>query len=521
MQLRVKFIILIGLVVIVSYGVTFYRTSAFQYQLVIDQSIRQARMLHKQILLTRKWVADHNGVFLLKQPGVDSNPFLVEPAVWDVEGRQFVKRNPAMVTRELSELADREGFCRYRVTSLKPTNPANAPDAFERTCLQMFEKGGGEMTEIQATDRGRVLRYVTPLVVDSSCLDCHAGQGYAVGDIRGGLSVSIPMDRAFASIEENNRMLLGIGVVTILVVGGVLFLLLDTLVVRRLGVLARAMEQYPQVGRVGELPTGDDEVGRLAGKFGDLCTRLDISQRELDQAREQVFQNEKLAALGRLTAGIAHEINNPLGGMQNCVKSMREDPDDHDMVRRYLGLLDKGLVRIGQTVRQLLNFGRREPLQPRRVQVDELIRECFELLSHSHRNVEIVLDLHLGQPCLVDVEALKQVIVNIGLNAIQAMWNGGTLTVTSRGTDSTIVLTFADTGCGISPEHLAKIFDPFFTTKEVGQGTGLGLSITYSLVQRMQGVISVDSEVGHGTTFRIELPTVPVMTGPEHNASAG
>ncbi len=522
MQLRTKFILLVGLVVVASYGITFYRTSSFQRQLVIAQAGRQARMLHKQIILTRKWVADHNGIFLLKQPGVDANPFLVEPEVWDVKGRGYVKRNPAMVTRELSELADREGFCRYRVTSLKPTNPANAPDDFERDCLRQFDRGSGELIRIVKTDQGRFLRYMAPLVVEPSCLECHADQGYSVGDIRGGLSITIPMDWAFASIEGNNRTLLFIGVATCLGVGAVLFLLFETLVARRLGMLARAMEQYPgPAGGLAELPGGADEVGQLAGKFRDLCTRLEASQQALDQAREQVFQNEKLAALGRLTAGIAHEINNPLGGMRNCVKSMREDPDDRDMARRYLGLLDKGLVRIGQTVRQLLNFGRREPLHPRRVMVDEVIRECFELLSLNLKDVELVLDLRLDRPYLVDVEALKQVVVNIGLNAVQAMWRGGRLTVTSRAAEASFVLTFADTGCGISPEHLAKIFDPFFTTKDVGQGTGLGLSITYSLVQRMQGVISVESEEGRGATFRIELPAAPTAEGRDGGEAIG
>ena len=512
MRLRTKFLIFVGLVVVVSYGITFYRTSSFQQQLVITQAALQARMLHKQILLTRKWVADHNGIFLLKQPGVEANPYLVDPEVLDAAGRRYVKRNPAMVTRELSEYAAREGLWRYRVTSLSPTNPANRPDDFERRSLQRFSSQGKETEaiEIQKNSDGRVLRYMAPLVVESSCLECHAGQGFAVGDILGGLSITIPVDWAFAGIGSNNRMLLGIAIITILVVGGAIFLLLDSLVVRRLALLARAMERYPQEAGADGLPAGPDEVGELANKFRELCARLTASQQELDQARAQVFQNEKLAALGRLTAGIAHEINNPLGGMLNCVKGMREDPDDREMAGRYLDLLDKGLTRIGQTVRQLLNFGRRDPLQLKPVQIDELIRECCALLAHSHNNIEFNLDLHLREAYPVDLEALKQVIVNIGLNAIQAMAQGGTLTVRSAAADAGVVLSFADTGSGIDPDHMAKIFEPFFTTKEVGQGTGLGLSISHSLVQRMGGTISVESEPGRGTIFRIELPMTAI-----------
>ena len=506
MRLRSKFIILIGLVVVISYGITFYRTSFFQQQLVIKQAVRQARMLHKQIILTRKWVADHNGIFLMKGPGVESSPFLFDAEISDQAGRHYVKRNPAMVTRELSLYAQKEGLSRFRVTSLNPLNQANAPDEFERASLLLFDKGVPDVSKIMTNEHGKFLRYIAPLVVDSSCLECHRDQGYSEGDIRGGLSITIPVDWAFVSIASNNKLLLGIAVATILVVGVIIFLMFEFLVVRRLGVLSAAMERYPVDGEVGELPSGSDEVGELAAKFADLCGRLTSSQQQLDKARDQVFQNEKLVALGRLTAGIAHEINNPLGGMQNCVKSIREDPDDQDMARRYLDLLDKGLARIGRTVRQLLNFGRQEPLQLRRLSVDELVRDCFELIEHSLKGIELRLDLNLDQTYLVDGEALKQVIVNIGLNAVQAMPDGGVLGIRTEASETSIIFTFTDNGCGIDPEHLAKIFDPFFTTKEVGQGTGLGLSITYSLVQRMHGSVTVESEVGYGTTFRIKIP---------------
>ncbi|MDH3393406.1 MAG: DUF3365 domain-containing protein [Desulfobulbaceae bacterium] len=507
MRLRNKFILLIGLVVIVSYGITFYRTSSFQQQLVFDQTVRQARMLHKQILLTRKWVADHHGVFLLKAPGVESSKFLLDAQVVDVKGRKFVKRNPAMVTRELSAYAQREGVSSFRVTSLKPLNPDNAPDDFERDSLLLFQNEGvPEVSKIQSGASGKILRYIAPLVVEDSCLDCHKEQGYVIGDIRGGLSITIPVDWAFESISSNNKLLFGIGVGTIVLVAITISMMFEFLVGRRLGMLSMVMERYPEVGEVEALPTGDDEVGQLAEKFKDLCHRLTVSQSQLDKAREQVFQNEKLVALGRLTAGIAHEINNPLGGMQNCVKSMREDPDDHEMAQRYLDLLDKGLRRIGRTVRQLLNFGRREPLKLRRLDVDELVRDCFALIEHSLKGVELRLDLNLQKKYLVDGEALKQVVVNIGLNAVHSMPGGGVLSVHTEATDSSILLSFSDTGCGIETENLDKIFDPFFTTKEVGEGTGLGLSISYSLVQRMKGIITVDSDLAHGTTFVIKLP---------------
>ncbi len=510
MSLRIKFIFLIGIVVVISFGITFYRTSQFQNELVLTQAARQARMLHKQILMTRQWVADHNGLFFLRQPGVEPNPFLDNPEMVDAKGTRYVKRNPAMVTRELSSYADKAGFCGYRVTTLKTINPENTPDPWEKKSLLLFEQGVSEVIEFTQTDNHRALRYIAPLPVEESCLQCHDHQGYKIGDIRGGLSVTIPVDWAFESISKNNRMLLFIATITILIVGLTIYLLIDVLVVRRLGILESAMENYPQKKPApANLPNGGDEIGRLAGKFNDFCQRLDISQAELDYTRKQVFQNEKLAALGRLAAGVAHEVNNPLGGMLNCVKSMGENPDDTVLRNRYLDLMEKGLKRIGNIVQQLLNFGRREPLQYKLASIDDLVRESFVLLEYGLKKLDVQLDLGIPAAYPIDSAALQQIIVNITMNAMQAMPEGGSLTVATSVEGGMAVLSFKDSGPGIAAENLPRIFDPFFTTKDVGEGTGLGLAVTYSLVQRMNGVILVESSEGQGTCFIVRLPITP------------
>ena len=133
MSLKTRFILAIGTIIALSYGILLFRTSILQHELVIGQARQQARMLHKQILLTRQWVADHHGLFVVKTDNTSANPFLDDPLIKAVDGQVYVKRNPAMVTRELSEYASKEGVCRFRVTSLKPINPANTPDDFERT----------------------------------------------------------------------------------------------------------------------------------------------------------------------------------------------------------------------------------------------------------------------------------------------------------------------------------------------------------------------------------------------------
>jgi signal transduction histidine kinase len=214
-----------------------------------------------------------------------------------------------------------------------------------------------------------------------------------------------------------------------------------------------------------------------------------------------------MASLGILSAGIAHEVNNPLGGMLNCVKSMRENPEDREQTERYLPLLDKGLRQIEMIMRQLLNFGRTEPLKARKIDLGILFSECTQLLSYKLNNIVLDTNISVSTEHLLDSEALKQIIINIGLNAIQAMQEGGKLTIDCREIGNELILIFQDTGNGIAEGNMPHIFDPFFTTKGVGEGTGLGLAVTYSLVQRMNGKIAVDSIPGEGTRFTITIPT--------------
>ncbi len=508
-SLRIKFIVAIGTILSLSYMIFLYRTSMVDNELIIRQAQHQARMLYNHILITRQWVSQHNGLFVIKQDGVESNPFLDLPEIIDQEGNIYVMRNPAMVTRELSEFSTKKGLGTFRVTSLKPVNPANKPNDFERQCMINFEHGSPESIIVDTTDSGRVVHYMAPLNIKDSCLGCHARHGYNQGDIRGALSITIPIAWADETMKKNNSSLFLIGCVSFFFVCLTLLIMFNTLVVNRLSRLSAAMTAFPDT-RVDPLmlPSGNDEIGRLSVHFSELCERLITYQTELEKTRQQAWFNEKMASMGILSAGIAHEVNNPLGGMLNCVKSMRDNPHDTEMHERYLPLLDKGLKRIEHIMRQLLDFGREEELQVRKLHIGNLLTECLELLSYKLKGISIVQNNSIENDCYADAEALKQIFINLGLNAIQAMPDGGTLTIDSQIVNSSLHFSFADTGTGITPETLSHIFDPFFTTKDVGIGTGLGLSVTYSLINQMEGSISVDSSVGIGTTFSAIIPVL-------------
>ncbi|MEA2116782.1 MAG: DUF3365 domain-containing protein [Thermodesulfobacteriota bacterium] len=509
MKLQGKFIIANGAILLFSYGFLFLYSSQKQHDLIYAQATQQARMLHKQVVLTRKWVADHHGLFVLRSDNAKPNPFLDTPVIHAASGQVYVKRNPAMVTRELSEYAAQDGWCMFRVTSLSPINPANTPDKFERAGLLRLQKGDEkEVVSVENSQQGRILRYIAPLKIEQSCLGCHAQHGYALGDIPGGLSVTIPIKWADNIIHENNLAIITYGLLSIAMVTAMLFWLFSTLVSRPLAQLTSTMDRYPDQ----PVPTPKhklvkDEIDSISDTFYDLCHRLDTSRKTLDTTKKQAFQNEKMAALGLLTSGIAHEVNNPLGGLLNCVKALHKEPDNPQLVERYLPLLDKGLRRIEHTMHQLLNFGRKTPLDLKKIDVDKVIRECFELLAYRMQKIDLQLDLCLNECYCIDVEALRQTVVNIGLNAIQAMGDrGGTLRVQTGARDNCLTIRIEDTGPGVPPEILDKIFDPFFTTKDIGVGTGLGLSVSYAQVEKMGGTLIVNSKVDQGATFTISLP---------------
>jgi signal transduction histidine kinase len=513
MKLRVKFPLLIGLAVAIVLGVSGYLTYSFQHDLVIGQAERQARMLSRQILLTRRWVTDHDGLFVTKKPGTGGSPAPTDGDVVDQSGQVYVKRNPGMIIWDLSDYAAQADFCRFRVTSLRPVNPANAPDDFERQGLLDFETGREEVSEISSGKQGRILRYMIPLKVEESCLPCHAEHGYQVGNIRGGLSLEVPLGWADEAIEANDRLLLLVGLVGVVVVALVTFLLMNAMVVRRLAGLAGAMAQFPQLAPTGNPPVGTDEIDELTGAICNRGERLARSQTELVLIREQLCQNEKQAAVGELAATIAHEVNTPVGSMCQCVKNLRDAPEQQELRDRCLDTLDVGLLRIAHVVRQLLNSGQEMSFRSTETEIDRLIRNCFDLLAFQVRKIKLKFDLAVSGNCLVDGGVLNQVLVNVAMNAVLGTPEGGELLVSSREESGQVAITMRNHGPGIPPGDLDRLHEPFSLALPEGAGCGLTLAVAFSLIKRLGGQLRVESRPGEGTLFTIELPRQPPGNG--------
>ncbi len=242
---------------------------------------------------------------------------------------------------------------------------------------------------------------------------------------------------------------------------------------------------------------------------------LSRSYEQLVNTKNALVQSEKLASLGRLAAGIAHEINNPLTGVLTFGSILAEELKDTEYANDLNTIVNETL-RCRQIVRGILNFARISRLEKEPANINTIILDSLSILEKhvNFQNVTIRPRLAENLPSVnMDVIQMRSVINNLCVNAADAMPDGGSLNISTRYDERSdhVVVVIADTGTGISEEDLQKIFDPFFTTKKTGMGTGLGLSVTYGIVERHSGTIKVDSSPGYGTSFTILLPVHPVI----------
>jgi two-component system NtrC family sensor kinase len=255
------------------------------------------------------------------------------------------------------------------------------------------------------------------------------------------------------------------------------------------------------------------------GKMADLVSARDITERkrmeeEKQKMEEQLRLASRLAAVGELAAGVAHELNNPIAAIQGFAQFLTARKDLDETIRNDLDTIYRESQRAAKITRNLLSFARRHEPEKHLISLNEVIEKTLELRVHIMKlnNLELVVELAPDLPkTLADFHQMQQVFVNIVNNAEQAMIEAhgkGRLVVKTRKAGNMIQISFADDGPGISEENLKRIFDPFFTTKEVGKGTGLGLSICYGLVEAHGGRIYVRSKLRQGATFVVEIPIV-------------
>jgi signal transduction histidine kinase len=393
------------------------------------------------------------------------------------------------------------------------------------------ELGDGQIASVIRTgkpstkiDRERSLLTITAPIFDD---------GQCIAAVR----VPVRIDAVSQGLTTSRRLIwfyIGLNVLVLVVFGN---FLLSRIVVRPIKRLVKIADDFAETDLFSMMGKSDrNEIAHLTMSLNRMVKRLAESKErleahvrsleaanvELKQAREEVLRSEKLSSLGRLAAGVAHEVGNPIGAVLGYTNLLVDYVEDNPEAMDYLRRIEKEVTRINAIVRDLLDFSRPSPSEPAPVDVNALVMEGTSLLDHQSLmasiNIETQLEPDVGMTW-ADPDQLKQVLINLMLNAGDAMEEGGSLTITTtrippmtKGTGSDrhptelIQISVSDTGKGIAASELNKIFDPFYTTKPPGKGTGLGLAISLRIIETFGGSIHAESTEGKGSTFTVQLP---------------
>jgi two-component system NtrC family sensor kinase len=483
------------------------------------------RIAFEKDILYRRWNAAVSPLYMRSDRDTPPNPHLEGIADRDIvtpSGQSLTLVNPAYMTRMVHELGETQSGVRSRLVSLRPLRPQNAPDPWERQALARLAAGEEEVAELQSLAEGQpYMRLIRPLHTEQACLSCHGKDGYRLGDLRGGISIAVPLRLADEALKHD-YWFIALWHLVLWLTGGAGFWVLGRRVVRHLRdrELAEARLQ-------GE----KREQARLIERLGDT--------------QAQLIQSEKMASIGQLAAGVAHEINNPVGYISSNLQSMKnylsdmqrvietyaemenELPADSPALARvrelkqavdfdYLredavALLDEsmsGTSRVKQIIQDLKNFARSDEEAWQVASLEGLLDSTLNIVWNEVKYKAQVDKAYGGIPSVPCMPGkLSQVFMNLLVNAAQAIDKSGTITIRSGLADGErVFVEIEDDGCGIPQSDLPRLFEPFFTTKPQGKGTGLGLSISFGIVQSHNGAIEVRSQPGQGTCFRVTLP---------------
>jgi two-component system NtrC family sensor kinase len=495
---------------------------AIRFSDLIQRSTQHSMLLHRHddLSAVMNQVADIPGV-----EGV---------RVYDKTGQIIASSHPEEIGTQVDLQAEACVTCH-----VGPEPLATVPD-------------GDRARVFNGTNGHRILGLINSIENSAECsaAACHAHPAsqrvLGVLDVRMSLA---PLDVRLAQARRQA----GLGaLVTALVAGLLAAAFIQRLVGRPVAILVQGAQQVAG-GNLGvHIPvTGNSEIGRLSTAFNQMTqdlgqARVELtrwSQRledrlqektlELTRAQKQVTHMEKMASLGKLAATVAHELNNPLAGILNYAKlvdrTLIEDaPSDNRQaeLQRYLQLIEQEATRSGDIVRNLLNFSRRSGGEFRPHHLNDILERAVMLIRHHLEISGMTLRMEKVEGddlATCDADQVVQALVALLVNAMEAMEEGGTLTLMAGRRGENFLLQVADTGSGIPAEALPHIFEPFYSSKDRTQGAGLGLAVVYGIVQRHGGHIDVESQPGQGTTFRMVLPhRVPEQAGEaeeDHNAA--
>ncbi len=497
---------------------------------IISQVDKQAHILCQQVLLTRSWLADMGGVYVEKKSGLKVNPYLKHSIIQDRNSsREYLLRNPAMVTRELSEYADQMGLYSFRLTSTILINPTNAPDGTERLALDLFRQRKVKEYVVRQKLGGRqVFRLITPLYIESACLSCHQYQGYEPGTLRGCISIIIPNREVERKIISLKYSFITAAACIILFTVLALFYMNHLLAIRPLRFLGRRIQRFEtDINYPVPISARQDEIGELERSFAQMVVTVRESQLKMEgkiarATAELRKTNKELREVNLLLeqqdqrkthflANVSHELRTPLTAIRGGVDYLLKTVNDREQVV-FLQILDKNIASLVVMVNNLIDLARIEldkvDLDMEEVNVKELLDEVVQLFQGMAREKEVTIDNDRVQEKIIslDYRRMNQVFINLLHNAVKFSPVGGIITLEMKVGADEISISMLNQSEQIPAHELKSIFFRYKTRQETGmRGVGLGLAIARGLVQAHGGRLEVSSVTAE-IRFTVILP---------------
>ncbi|UCD80086.1 MAG: DUF3365 domain-containing protein [Desulfobacterales bacterium] len=524
-SLQWKFFLCIALMVIPILGIII-TWNAIQHENQSNvQMVNQARILSRQIILTRQWITDCGGVFVnLDSRGARDIQCFFDDKLETGKGA-YQRFTPSMVTRKLSQYSARQDLYRFRLASLTPLNPENQPDDFEREALTLFqEKRLDETYRFAGYDGRQYFQYIVPLYMEQQCLKCHTRKEDSVNAIGGGLSVFLPIDKLLSATRKNHLKLAAAGTGLIFMTIFTLFVLMRRFVIKPLKSLE---EMADEIGKGNldarvTIKTGD-EFEKLGHRFNTMAQRLSKGRVHLEEQIAQATKelsdaNRELQTLDKLKsdflANMSHELRTPLtvirGGIDYLNRTIKKEDN-----RNYLEIIDKNLARLIHLVSDLFDYTKIEAQKTDwlfdQANLSVLIEEVIEIISPLSMDKNITLEYVNPGDILVemDLERIEQVLVNLIDNAIKFSAQDTQIQIKLEEDLSHVTVSVRDQGVGIPSENLKTIFNKFSTVPSAGitkpEGTGLGLAICKAIIEAHDGRIWAESVKGESSTFYFSL----------------
>ena len=524
-SLQWKFFLCIVLIIIPILGIIFTWAGIQNAKQSNDQVVNQARILSRQIILTRQWITDCGGVFVNRQSqGARDVMYLFNDTLQTNRG-SYQRFTPSMVTRKLSQYSTRQDLYRFRLAGLNPLNPENEADGFEREALDLFRtRGLKETFRFEQSNGNQYFQYMVPLFMEQKCLKCHKLQEDSLNSIGGGLSVFLPVDNIQSATRENHLKLTVAGTALILITILSLFILTRQFVTKPLKKLEDMTDEISKGNldaRVN-IETGD-ELEKLGHRFNTMAQRLSKGRDQLQErislaTKELSDANRELQTLDKLKsdflANMSHELRTPLtvirGGIDYLNRTVKKEDN-----RNYLDIIDKNLARLIHLVSDLFDFtkieGRKTEWSFDQVNLSILIEEVLEIISPLSMDKDISISYkHPGDVLVeMDLERIEQVLVNLIENAIKFSPPQTDIHINIEEDPTYVTVSVKDRGIGIASENLKTIFDKFSTVPSAGigkpEGTGLGLAICKAIIEAHDGKIWAESVKGESSTFYFTL----------------